>query len=63
MTEFFDVSIIGFGILAIGMHLMTVIKRRRRSRHCRPNRYLPPASRPISLRSEIKRGTLSDDDE
>jgi len=63
MTEFLYVSIVGFGILAIGMHLMTLIKRRRRFRHHRPNGYLPSASRSISLRSEIKDGTFSEDDE
>lgn len=51
MTEFCSISIVGFGTLAIALHLSALIKPRRFRR--RPlTRYLPPASRPLTFPNE-----------
>ena len=57
MTEFCSISIVAFGILAIGLHLSALIQPYRQSRRRLPTRYLPPASRPLALRTEIKHST------
>lgn len=58
MNEFCSISIIGFGILAIALHLIALLKPRR-SRRRLPIRYLPPASRPITLSNENRYSALT----
>jgi hypothetical protein len=59
MNEFCSISIVGFGTLAIALHLSALIKPHRpRRRH--PIRYLPPASRPITFSNETRYSPLAE---
>lgn len=58
MIEFCSISIVGFSILAIALHLIALIKPHR-SRRRHPIRYLPPASRPITFPDETRYSALA----
>jgi hypothetical protein len=58
MTEICSISIVGFGTLAIALHLSALIKLRRPRRRF-PIRYLPAASRPLTFPNENRYSPLA----
>ncbi len=58
MNEFCSISIVGFGTLAIALHLIALLKPHR-SRRRSPIRYLPAASRPLTFPNETRYSALT----